>query len=502
MSRRLQGHPNQAQSQVASSVLVNSLVRSTSTMATTMTSRTNLGVPSQSSSASPACRQSRMTSGTTTIHKNRHATGSMRTLATNIDQTPSLEEEEEDDVLAPEEPPQQRNRNRNRNQNQNHQRVWYAEEMEDNDEDNGLHSTHTTLKSKKKKKVNHHEIWHDRVLDTDTNEDLTDLLRTIEAQESGGGRMRTRQLGVLHEDPAQDMKLLTQNYTLPAVASALRDREDVLQQAAVLAEAEDWKGLTALLSKHHPKYVAEQRRQRRQLTYEAGSFDGDAGSGAMETIRKALMRMPRTVTQSHTARAAVVVALCTVDGIPSLLLEKRAAHLRAHPDEVCLPGGMVCSVADRTIVATCLREMQEEIEGIDIESTQVLGVFRCNWGEVHHLVGVAVTPVVCFLGELPSDLKPNPSEVSQIFTVPLESLLDKSVWLHKEGLAPIFLGGPHPIWGLTGYILDRFGKDILAPHSSSRFKGSSGSGSGTGSNTGGDSSSTSGGAGSSMPPTL
>jgi nudix motif 8 len=299
---------------------------------------------------------------------------------------------------------------------------------------------------------------------------------------------------VLHEDPLLDMKLLTQNYTLPAVASALRDREDVLQQAAVLAAAQDWTGLTALLHMYHPKYVAEQRLQRRQLTYHAGSFD--AGSVAMDTIRKALMRMPRTVTQSHTARAAVVVALCTVDGIPSLLLEKRAAHLRAHPDEVCLPGGMVCSVADRTIVATCLREMQEEIEGIDIESTQVLGVFRCNWGEVHHLVGVAVTPVVCFLGELPSDLKPNPSEVSQVFTVPLESLLDKSLWLHKEGLAPIFLGGPHPIYGLTGYILDRFGKDILAPHSGSRYKG----GSGTNSNSGGDSN-TSGG-GSSMPPTL
>jgi nudix motif 8 len=388
----------------------------------------------------------------TTIHKNRHATCRFRTrtLATTDRTTSSLEEEEER-VLA------------HHQQQQNHQRIWYAEEEED--KDNG----HDDVDEDNNSNVNHHEIWYDRVLDS--AQDLTDLLGRIEAQEWSGGRMRTRQLGVLHEDPAVDMQLLTQNYTLPAVASALRDREDALQQAAVLADVKDWKGLTALLHVYHPKYVAEQRLQRRQLTYEAGSFD----TGALETIRKALMRMPRTVTQSHTARAAVVVALCTVDGIPSLLLEKRAAHLRAHPDEVCLPGGMVCSVADRSIVATCLREMQEEIEGIDIESTQVLGVFRCNWGEVHHLVGVAVTPVVCFLGELPSDLKPNPSEVSQVFTLPLESLLDKSVWLHKEGLAPIFLGGPHPIWGLTGYILDRFGKDILAPHSS--FKGGSGSGS-------------------------
>lgn len=428
-----------------------------------------------------------------------HKCSSIRTLATDPKQQILCEEEEEENFLA-----QQQQQPQN-----HHQRVWYAEEEEekDNDNDEEDNNKHTPIpkKGRGQKKLNnnsskddtedpyhHHEIWHDRVLDQDSY--LTDLLGRIEAQEWSGGRMRTRGLGVFHEDPAQDMALLTQNYTLPAVASALRDREDALQHAAVLADRKDWKGLQSLLYSYHPKYVAEQRLQRRQLTYEAGSLD----AGALETIRKALMRMPRTVTQSHTARAAVVVALCTVNGIPSLLLEKRAAHLRAHPDEVCLPGGMVCSVSDRTIVETCLREMQEEIAGIDIESTQVLGVFRCNWGEVHHLVGVAVTPVVCFLGELPSDLRPNPTEVSQVFTLPLESLLDKSVWLHKEGLAPIFLGGPHPIWGLTGYILDRFGKDILAPNSITRYKGSSGSGSMDNSDS--DINNASGGG--SMPPTL
>jgi nudix motif 8 len=154
-----------------------------------------------------------------------------------------------------------------------------------------------------------------------------------------------------------------------------------------------------------------------------------------------------------------------VDGVPSLLLEKRSPHIRAHPDEVCLPGGMVCNMNDRSIVATCLREMKEEIGGLSHQHVQVLGILRCNWGEVHHLVGVAVTPVVCYLGELPDQLIPNESEVAEVFTIPLEALMDKSLWVYKEGLAPIFLGGPHVIWGLTGYILDRFYKDILLPHS-------------------------------------
>ena len=79
-------------------------------------------------------------------------------------------------------------------------------------------------------------------------------------------------------------------------------------------------------------------------------------------------------------------------------------------------------------------------------------------------MGVAVTPVVCFLGEVPSTLAPNPDEVAEVFTVPLAALLQRHLWVHRENMAPVFLGGPYVIWGLTGYILDRFHKDILLPN--------------------------------------
>lgn len=127
---------------------------------------------------------------------------------------------------------------------------------------------------------------------------------------------------------------------------------------------------------------------------------------------------------------------------------------------------MVCDIQDKTIVSTSIREMREEIGGLDHENDvliEVLGVLRLNWGEVQHLTGVAVTPVVCYLGELPDRLSPNQEEVSEVFTIPLEDLLDKSFWVYKDGLAPIFVGGPHVIWGLTGYILNRFGKHVLRP---------------------------------------
>jgi ADP-ribose pyrophosphatase YjhB (NUDIX family) len=286
-----------------------------------------------------------------------------------------------------------------------------------------------------------------------------DLMKKIEESEWNGGRMKAAQYGVLHEDPKIDMRLLMENYSSASLASALRDREDALQQCATLAEEGDYKKLAQVLETFHPRYVLQRRTRRRRL-----DVSSHLDAGALEVIRKALMRMPRSVTTAHTQRAGVVVPLCTQNGVPSLLLEKRAANLRSHPDEVCLPGGMVCSINDSTIVSTCLREMHEEIPGLDMGLVQVLGVLRCNWGEVHHLVGVAVTPVVCFLGEVPEKLNHNTDEVAKVFTIPLSNLLENSLWVHKEDLAPIFVGGPEVIWGLTGYILERFVKDIILPH--------------------------------------
>lgn len=273
-------------------------------------------------------------------------------------------------------------------------------------------------------------------------------------------QMRQTQMGVLHRDPSTDMQLLCDNYTVRAIASALRDREDALQHAASLAANQQFSELADFLRVFHPKYIVERRST---YTANADPVTELHKDNSRQMLRKCLMRMPRTVSTAFTKRAGVCLALCLVEGVPCLLLEKRSEHLRAHPAEVCLPGGMVCDIRDQTIVSTSIREMKEEIGGLDGTSIEVLGVLRLNWGEVHHLTGVAVTPVVCYLGELPEQLSPNPDEVSEAFTVPLSDLMENNYWVSKEGQAPIFLGGPHVIWGLTGYILDRFRKDVLRP---------------------------------------
>jgi hypothetical protein len=81
---------------------------------------------------------------------------------------------------------------------------------------------------------------------------------------------------------------------------------------------------------------------------------------------------------------------------------------------------------------------------------------------VASLTGVAVTPVIGFVGDIEKlNVTPNIDEVGEWFTVPIAALLDKNNWTIREFSAPIFHGGPYPIWGLTGYLLHRFLEDVI-----------------------------------------
>lgn len=92
-----------------------------------------------------------------------------------------------------------------------------------------------------------------------------------------------------------------------------------------------------------------------------------------------------------------------------------------------------------------------------------LGVLRCDWSEVAAITGIAVTPVVGYIGKLEDvQLVLNPGEVHNCFTVPIYQLLNKDNWVFRELASPVFLppgdDGSRKIWGLTGYILHRFMK--------------------------------------------
>jgi len=249
------------------------------------------------------------------------------------------------------------------------------------------------------------------------------------------------------------------NFTAPALARALRERESTLQAAAILAENGNHTELHELLLPFMKSSVDRRRQSgRREMDLSTGFSRRE-----LVIIQRYLQKLPRELYHAADRRASVVIPLCNVNGVASILFERRSSKVRTHKQQVCFPGGMVDEGVDATIIQTSLRELEEEL-GIPSSKTEVLGVLRCNWNEVASMTGIAVTPVVGYIGEL-NDLKqylsPNPDEVEQLFTVPMERFLNKNNWEVKEFSTPVFTGGPFVIWGLTAYLLERFIKDVV-----------------------------------------
>lgn len=189
------------------------------------------------------------------------------------------------------------------------------------------------------------------------------------------------------------------------------------------------------------------------------STDGPLGEPLRElasierqVIASRLRRLPRREVQAD-RRAAVLVPLLHLSGRPSVLFTVRSQRVSTHRGQVSFPGGMV-DAADTSLEHTAAREFEEEL-GVSAEGAEPLGRYH----DGRSITGVAVTPVVSYLGAW-DDLRrvvPEPSEVDSVFALSLDALYDPSQRsfdkLGPRGLIPRFLAGPHPVWGLTAYLL-------------------------------------------------
>ncbi|XP_060933168.1 peroxisomal coenzyme A diphosphatase NUDT7 [Limanda limanda] len=153
-------------------------------------------------------------------------------------------------------------------------------------------------------------------------------------------------------------------------------------------------------------------------------------------------------------RASVLIPLFVRDGGLHTLMTLRSAELRTSAGEVCFPGGKK-DPEDRDDVDTALREAEEEI-GLTADGVEVV----CRLFPVMHKSGLLVTPVVGFIEESFRP-RPNPAEVSAVFTVPLDFFLSEKGHSAAHGAAgtPGSLHSFHfvdtdsesqyHIWGLT-----------------------------------------------------
>ena len=154
-------------------------------------------------------------------------------------------------------------------------------------------------------------------------------------------------------------------------------------------------------------------------------------------------------------RAAVLIPLVgRPDGI-TVLLTRRTPNLAAHAGQISFPGGRL-EPEDRDARAAALRETAEEI-GLFERHIQLVGELE-EYGTV---TGFRVTPVVGIVTP-PFSLTPDPTEVAEIFEVPLDFILDPAnrrhaVELRGEVERDIYeiVFAQYRIWGFTARLLVR-----------------------------------------------
>jgi 8-oxo-dGTP pyrophosphatase MutT (NUDIX family) len=185
----------------------------------------------------------------------------------------------------------------------------------------------------------------------------------------------------------------------------------------------------------------------------------EARRPSVADVRAALARAatprPSVLEGTGTRPSAVLAALYDdADGLATVVLTRRSAHLRSHRGEVSFPGGGR-EPGDADLRATALREAHEEV---DLEPAAVELI-----GELDHLQTVTsrsyIVPFVGALADRP-ELRASPDEVEAIRYVTLAELLDPAIYRQERwGLPPL----EHPIsffeldgdtvWGATAGML-------------------------------------------------
>ncbi|XP_056382087.1 peroxisomal coenzyme A diphosphatase NUDT7 isoform X2 [Hyla sarda] len=130
-------------------------------------------------------------------------------------------------------------------------------------------------------------------------------------------------------------------------------------------------------------------------------------------------------------KASILLPLLIRQGKPHLVLTVRSMQLQTMPGQVCFPGGRQ-EPTDEDDIQTALRESKEEI-GLCPEQVEIIGrLMPCLTKSPVYLV----TPVVGIV-EDSFQPTPNPSEVADVFLVPLE------FFISTEHYTPLQSPSPH-----------------------------------------------------------
>lgn len=178
--------------------------------------------------------------------------------------------------------------------------------------------------------------------------------------------------------------------------------------------------------------------------------DDDLNPGFLETL------------SAFKSAAVLVPLLRRPDGL-RILLTRRTATLPDHAGQICFPGGRIAA-HDADASGAALREAEEEV-GLSPAGVAL----AAELDPYHTRTGYAVTPLVGVL-DAPAAFRTDPSEVAEVFEVPLAFVLDpanrETHSLTVRGTARhyhVFVYGPHYIWGATAGMLVNLAEVLQRP---------------------------------------
>ncbi len=154
-------------------------------------------------------------------------------------------------------------------------------------------------------------------------------------------------------------------------------------------------------------------------------------------------------------QAAVLVPLIFNQNKWSILFTRRSDSVNDHKGQVSFPGGAI-EPSDESPINAALREAEEEI-GLKSEDVQVLGVLPPH----ESVTGYTIFPVIAKI-KWPILLKINPVEVSRVFTIPLDWLIQRENFVIRDWLSPyglrqgVVFYRPYDgeqLWGISARIL-------------------------------------------------
>jgi 8-oxo-dGTP pyrophosphatase MutT (NUDIX family) len=161
-------------------------------------------------------------------------------------------------------------------------------------------------------------------------------------------------------------------------------------------------------------------------------------------------------------RAAAVLVPVVDRPQPTVLLTQRSAHLPQHPGQISFPGGKI-EPTDETPLAAALRETEEEV-GLDARFIDPIGYLDLYMTTQ----GYRIVPTLARIAP-DYQLVLNPSEVDEIFEVPLDFLMEPGNHQKRsrdwEGITRYYFEIPFEqrrIWGVTAGILRNLYEKIYA----------------------------------------